>query len=61
MSPASEPATAFDVIARLEVLQRKLNAEGLYVRENTCWLAIQTIRALLDERRLDEEANRNDR
>lgn len=41
----SAPTTE-EVLARLEVLWRKLEDEGLYVRANTVWLAIEEIKRL---------------
>lgn len=35
-----------DVLARLEILWRKLEDEGLYVRANTVFLAIEEIKRL---------------
>ena len=43
MSPL--PTTA-EVMARLEVLYHKLEAEGLHVRADTVWLAMETIKTL---------------
>lgn len=48
MSPA--PTTA-EVLERLEILWRKLEDEGLYVRANTVGLAIEEIKKLRDEAR----------
>lgn len=43
MSPAFSTA---EILERLEILRRKLEAEGLYVRENTVVLAIEEIERL---------------
>lgn len=42
---SSHPTTA-EVLARLEVLYHYLESEGLYVRANTVWLAIEEIKRL---------------
>ena len=43
MSPAPAPT---EVLERLEILWRKLEDEGLYVRANTVFLAIEEIKRL---------------
>jgi hypothetical protein len=40
------PPTTDDVLARLAILQNKLEADGLYVSSNTVWLAIEEINRL---------------
>jgi hypothetical protein len=39
-----------EVLKRLEILHRKLDAEGMYVRANTVWLAIEEITRMTTER-----------
>ena len=41
----SAPTTT-EILDRLEILWRKLEDEGLYVRANTVWLAIEEIKRL---------------
>jgi len=48
MSP--RPTTA-EVLARLEVLYNYLEAEGLYVKSNTVWLAMEELKRLSDTRK----------
>ena len=38
--------TTTEILDRLEILWRKLEDEGLYVRANTVWLAIEEIKRL---------------
>jgi hypothetical protein len=40
------PHTTEEVLARLRILQKKLEDEGLYVQANTVWLAIEEIERL---------------
>lgn len=40
------PSLDLDVLARLAVLHGKLEAEGMYVRANTVWIAMEEIRFL---------------
>lgn len=43
---ASAPFPTDEVVARLEVLLKKLDDEGWHVRANTVWLAIEEIKRL---------------
>lgn len=48
MSPVP---TTIEILERLEILWRKLEDEGMYVRANTVGLAIEEIKRLRDEAR----------
>lgn len=43
--------TTAEILARLEVLYNLLEAEGLYVKANTVWLAMEEIRRLSEIRK----------
>lgn len=47
----SHVPTTTEILDRLEILWRKLEDEGMYVRANTVGLAIEEIKRLRDEAR----------